>query len=541
MKNFWFWLIVVFVFFCAASVTPPAKAQDYVSPNLIGGGYSSITGTTPYSGTGGGTSGGSTPGYNSTTNTIYFGYTQSTVAYTYAFSQALQNSGMTILGYNYAWDYYNQGYSAGNLSATVNFASTTGISLHSRSWTLGTTNGWTNISGTETFTSPGLLASNIANFSLSFNGKDNRFWAGYYGPMVKDPSLTLNYTFDACSSNPLSSPTCPGYAAAYLTQQCTANPLYDPSCPGYAQALLTQQCTANPLSNPQCPGYATAYLNYQCSINPLYSTTCAGYETAYFNQQCEKDGLYSKQCPNYSTAYATKMLLEQQGIASTVATAGVIAQTAPTTTTVDSSSGTVSATPSSTGSTTVDKVITPTTTTANSAAAPAAPVQLVPQQSAQGSPAAPQAGGQQDKQQAEKKDGSSSQGSQQQAQGSLQSNERAGSGGSDQKTARQDIAERRAEAAKTQAAQKGKEAQKEMNNAQNFEQQKAVQGVVIAAMGYSPGFDAYGKLFIPDGSGYKPFTVYNNQKNVDNARVGRGLFGATDRLHNEMVEQQYGR
>lgn len=240
-----------------------ANAQSGVSPNLVdmssGNSQLSLTGTVNYTGTGGGYSGGNIPGYNSSTNTIYFGYSQSTVAYTYAFSQALQNSGMTILGYNYGWDYYNQGDYSGNLSALVNFASTTGTSLHSRSWTLGPTTGWTNVTGTETFTSPGLLASNIANFSLTFNGKDSRFWAGYYGPQVRNPSLSLNYTFDACSSNPLSSPTCPGYEAAYLTQQCSANALYSPSCPGYAAAYFTQQCSINPLSDPSCPGYAGAY------------------------------------------------------------------------------------------------------------------------------------------------------------------------------------------------------------------------------------------------------------------------------------------
>ena len=150
------------------------KAQpsgNLVSPNLVGSGYSSPTGTTPYTGVGGGLSGGSTPGYNSTNNTLYFGYTQSTIAYTYAFSTALQNSGMTILGYNYSWDYLNQGYSAGNLSAKVNFAGVDGTSLHAKTWTLGTTTDWTNINGTETFTNSGLLASSIANFSLSFSGK----------------------------------------------------------------------------------------------------------------------------------------------------------------------------------------------------------------------------------------------------------------------------------------------------------------------------------------------------------------------------------
>ena len=76
-------------------------AQTGTSPNLIN---NTPTGIVNYSGTGQGYSGGSTPGYNSTNNTIYFGYSQGTVAYTYAFSQALQNSGMTILGYNYSWD-----------------------------------------------------------------------------------------------------------------------------------------------------------------------------------------------------------------------------------------------------------------------------------------------------------------------------------------------------------------------------------------------------------------------------------------------------
>ena len=226
----------------AQTVDGPMK-----SPNLVGAPYSNITGTTSITIPGGGYSGGNTPGYNSSTNTIYFGYTQSVAAYTYAFNQALRDSGMTILGYNYSWDYLNQGQASGTLSTAVNFAGTNGSSLHSKSWILGPTTDWTNVKGTETFANNGMAVASIANFSLSFSGKDSRFWAGYYGPQVKDPSLSLNYTFDQCSSNPLSSPTCPGYAAAYLTQQCTANPLYNTSCPGYAAAYQIQQCTINPL------------------------------------------------------------------------------------------------------------------------------------------------------------------------------------------------------------------------------------------------------------------------------------------------------
>jgi hypothetical protein len=46
---------------------------------------------------------------------------------------------------------------------------------------------------------------------------------------------------DPCVTNVLSSPTCPGYAAAYLTQQCTVSALYDPTCPGYQQVYFSNQ------------------------------------------------------------------------------------------------------------------------------------------------------------------------------------------------------------------------------------------------------------------------------------------------------------
>ena len=96
-------------------------------------------------------------------------------------------------------------------------------------------------------------------------------------------------------------------------------------------------------------------------------------------------------------------------------------------------------------------------------------------------------------------------------------------------------------AAKAAAVEKGKNLANEMGKVADMESQKQVQNVVLQAMAFVPGFDAYGKVTIPDVAGYKPFTVYNNQKTVDNARLGRGLFGATDRVHNEMVESQYNR
>ena len=71
-----------------------------------------------------------------------------------------------------------------------------------------------------------------------------------------------------------------------------------------------------------------------------------------------------------------------------------------------------------------------------------------------------------------------------------------------------------------------------------MEQQKQVQNVVIQAMGFTPGFDTYGKAMLPDVAGYKPYAVYTNQRNIEN-RANLRMFGGTDRLHNEMVEKQY--
>jgi len=341
------------------------------------------------------------------------------------------------------------------------------------------------------------------------------------------------YHDQQCSLNTLYATDCPGYAQAYLDQQCSVNPLYSTTCSGYQRAYHDQQCSINPLYMSDCVGYAVAYKAQQCSISALYASDCPGYAQAYFSQQCSLNGLYDKTCPNYSTAYATKMLLEQQNMASTVATAGVIASTAPQTTTTStvSSDGTVSSTPtiSSTGNATVDKAIAPQTTTANSAAAPAAPVQLV---QAPPPAAAPQQQAQQEK--PTDKPSANTPPPQQQAQSG------GGNGEQPKPTARQEVQAKREAAAKAKAVEDGKKMASEIGKANDMEQQKQVQNVVIAAMGFTPGFDAY-QVRMPDVAGYKPYSIYNNQKPVDNRRIGLGLFGPSDNVHRDMVDSQYNR
>jgi hypothetical protein len=109
---------------------------------------------------------------------------------------------------------------------------------------------------------------------------------------------------------------------------------------------------------------------------------------------------------------------------------------------------------------------------------------------------------------------------------------------------RQQIAAQRQAAAREQAAESAKAnpsaVASQMDSAASMEQQKELQNVVIGAMGFVAGFDAYGRVVLPDAAGYKPFTIYPGQRNVDSA-AARGLLGRSDRLHSEMVDQQYAR
>jgi len=105
-------------------------------------------------------------------------------------------------------------------------------------------------------------------------------------------------------------------------------------------------------------------------------------------------------------------------------------------------------------------------------------------------------------------------------------------------TARQALQERREAAAKASAVEKGKNLANEMGKATDMESQKQIQNVVIQAMGFTPGFDAYGKAVLQDAAGYKPYAVYTNQKNIENRSTLR-MFGGTDRIHNEMINSQY--
>ena len=491
----------------------------------------------------------SCPNYNtlSISNNLFSGTTGSQA---FAINQALANAGAgaMIHGFNYGYDYNVAGrycsifdffggfcitgWNYSDAGVGVAITSSNGTVLESTSHTQnGNDNGAVGTFSRQFRFNSSLPRTALGGFAMSPWTSGNASITNMYSNAV--------YTPDPCL-DPLSSPSCPGYAAAYFTQQCTANPLYNSSCPGYAQAYFTQQCTVNALYDPSCPGYASAYLTYQCSINPLYSTTCAGYAEAYKTQQCALDGLYDRTCTNYAEAYAKKNILTTDTTSTTTKTTS----STPTSSTVSkteasttiSSDGAVKTEVSKTGDSNIDKAIDSPTTTTNTAAAPSAPVQLVAPAPA---PSAPTQTAKMDGPAAQKSEDKKDDAPKGAGGGSQSQNTTASS--SDKPaapTARQALQERREAAAKASAVEKGKNLANEMGKATDMESQKQIQNVVIQAMGFTPGFDAYGKAVLQDAAGYKPYAVYTNQKNIENRSTLR-MFGGTDRIHNEMINSQY--
>ena len=399
--------------------------------------------------------------------------------------------------------------------------------------------------------SSGLIDTRIAGAMVSYNAVTSGFagdlskgeyYQHYHGQGLNiTPGSSAIFSWqalggtgqgvDQCTINPLYNSSCPGYAEAYRTQQCSISALYDPSCPGYQQAYLDQQCSLNSLYNQSCPGYQQAYFTQQCTANPLYNSNCPGYATAYLNQQCSLSALYSPSCPGYTAAYQT-FLFNQACTAnpqSSPRCSGYVVPVATTTTTTTTTSSSSSSTPQLVSDPIVNQTIT-TTSTSTAPTAPAAAVQLTTPSSSQQTTTALAVESVQTQSTTSSSSSSSSTSS---------STTASSSSTTTASTPRQTMQQARVEAARKEAISKGTEAVKESGEAKSMNAQVATQGLVIAAMGFNPSFDAYSNVVMRDVSFYKPFTIYGGQKTIDNRSASRRLFGGTDQLHNEMTSQQY--
>ena len=425
--------------------------------------------------------------YNQDTNTIRFSSMPSTVTQSMAITAALAGTGTGIkwLGYDYAWSIMNGGQASGPLRADIYLKSNNAVL---ETWTHNYAAGsqpagvFQLYSGRQLFSqSGGYTTGQLASLDMSWTGQDSLFWQGLYGPRVRDTNIRLLYGVDQCVANPLSDPTCPGYAAAYLTQQCTANPLADPSCPGYAAAYLTQQCTANPLYNATCPGYQQAFVLQQ--------------------QQSQQ-----------TSAAATS--------STSVSVTGTVSTTEPTITIA--TDGTVTTGVATVPETEVNAVVTrQIPSTASPTGTVTLQVQTKPQEESE-----------------EERRRRLRAATAEEIEIALKEEKKREEEASER---RKELAARMRAAAQEAAIGRGREAIRDANRAETMEQQMANQALIVATMNFVPGFESYGVARLPDAQFYRPYEIYRGQQPVDNRRLLRGLTGASDQRHAEMVDSQYGR
>jgi len=157
---------------------------------------------------------------------------------------AIGGSGVQLSGFNFGfqakngngWDDGRQDYlgayvkfynSGGGLAANYDYTSQTNKRYN-----------WTNFNFSETFSSP-VPATNFSNAQYGFIGKDNNFWVGPYGPEITNVSFSLKYTVkpDPCIADPLSSPTCPGYALATVKNTILGSTVSNASATSFVPAI----------------------------------------------------------------------------------------------------------------------------------------------------------------------------------------------------------------------------------------------------------------------------------------------------------------
>ena len=166
--------------------------------------------------------------YDTTTDTIMFSYGTSTLSQTIGINQALGGTGIQVHGYNYGWDFRyisNNTTQNDSLSFNISLRDSSGTVVESRtlSWDNAMQMGifnydtWVTVNNSYTFDNP---YTDPQSITLSMTGRDGGFWAGYYGPEVRNVSLSVNYTFDPCAADPLYSSSCEGYWEAWFQQYC---------------------------------------------------------------------------------------------------------------------------------------------------------------------------------------------------------------------------------------------------------------------------------------------------------------------------------
>jgi hypothetical protein len=165
--------------------------------------------------------------HDTATGTINWSYGQATAAKTIAINNALSGTGVQVGGYNYTYELRNmngddrQG-SIDTMTVVTKMTSNTGATLLSNTNTHNTKFDWTTFTGSQSLNSA-LPLTGLGNLSISFTSRDSGFWAGYFGPEVRNVGMSLNYTVDPCVTNPAYSPSCANFSTVSTSGNLVPN------------------------------------------------------------------------------------------------------------------------------------------------------------------------------------------------------------------------------------------------------------------------------------------------------------------------------
>lgn len=444
-----------------------------------------------------------------------------------AIADVLPNSGtgLRVNGYMFGFTAKNgNGWDGGGLdtlSAYVTFYGNDGKTVRNDYYNLNYQFNWTTFNLGKTFDTP-YATKDLSTVRYGFVGADtSNYWAGPYGPEINNVNFSLKYSVDPCATDVLSSPTCPGYLEALtkITATPTTTAVADTvsSTSTTPSGTVTIETVASPTSptvtvssSPATVSSTTAVTAQSSSNNKESNTSSSnvsiGLSVVAKNQQREQS--IAAQAVQTATSTAASAAAASQQEAATVAAQAVANSTSSAATMgsaqqlsvgtgirVNSSSQVISVTN-----------LAPVTQAPVTASTISGPMTNTVRQSESSQTAAVD------------------------SVIATPNNMLL-----DRTNPLNQIINAVPTIPNTNTTAPGAVAVN--RNADNNE---AAGNVDLTKMATMPsGYNSYLNLALRDAAFYAPREVYRNQRNVDNARAFRQL--ASDRVHQEMIEQQYRR
>lgn len=212
----------------AALFIPVAAAQTSTTPNLVVNGYANTYNTTNLNCW---SSGDIPSGYCSTNGQPYYNPNNGNINFSYGMwdiyqyrnvNTALPNggTGLVITGWHLqytakvgnGWDNGSYDY----LRSYVNIIGRGGQLIEQANFVHANTHDWSTFHLANNYNplTSRYTTDNFTRYGFGFIGQDYNGWVGPYGPEISNVSFTLNYQPDPCLRSQLVSPQCPGFLDA---------------------------------------------------------------------------------------------------------------------------------------------------------------------------------------------------------------------------------------------------------------------------------------------------------------------------------------